>query len=550
MGCGSSSALNTKEKTFHELYFLARKIGKGAFASVYVAVATSEGHHSPEVAVKITDVRMAAAGRSRRKQAPTTESLTMSEAPVDEQLMQEVRDEAQILRLLSETGACTRFHNFFVQDGFAYLVMELVQCSLPQWLVRCNDLDEQCIHSLTYGLFDCLVCIHEKAVVHRDIKPDNVLINPRDCSIKLCDFGMAAIISSADFADCHGIHGTPPFMSPEMLKKEGYGVKTDVWSAGVIVHVMLHGEFPYTPEKQHREYMMMAIATGNEVLPSGKHVSQESSDFLKTVLLRDQTRRPTARQAIELDWLTSDVAELLFLGGYGSSSTTIASPKMSSTMERDLPEILWVGKDTPTLGDSLAIRSTSLASTTSLKDLHVQVSPFNGTGSETGARASDFGSEPTASSVGIETGSLSPLWQNINRANNIGAFDLRCQRVCRSSIMDQILRTLQEKHEAVCPVWYAPQLGSDQEPESPKSVHSPKSSSSRHRDKWTSGHSNGSDAWWWSSTGTVGSTGVSSEPIRTRRCVGSRKATADSQVLNCVFEATNAEVTNAEVTPL
>mmetsp|Transcript_75499 Transcript_75499/g.208324 ORF Transcript_75499/g.208324 Transcript_75499/m.208324 type:complete len:171 (+) Transcript_75499:278-790(+) len=108
-------------------------------------------------------------------------------------------------------------------------------------------------------------------------------------------------------------------MSPEMLRKDPYGTKTDVWSLGVIAYVLLCGQFPYQPQQRTSQGMKQAILAGTPeptFQPAagldlrGAELSQASIDFLRAVLERDPAARPTAADALQLPWLAAPLADL------------------------------------------------------------------------------------------------------------------------------------------------------------------------------------------------------------------------------------------------
>jgi serine/threonine protein kinase len=86
--------------------------------------------------------------------------------------------------------------------------------------------------------------IHQKSIVHRDIKLDNILINKReegDCNVKLADFGMATFAASSNNGYLYIKCGTPGYVAPEILRSEGYTNKCDIFSAGAVFFNLLTG---------------------------------------------------------------------------------------------------------------------------------------------------------------------------------------------------------------------------------------------------------------------------------------------------------------------
>jgi len=174
--------------------------------------------------------------------------------------------------------------------------------TLLQALERLPELNECTLADILKRLLKGVAAIHALDLVHRDIKPDNFLV--QGSTVKLCDFGMAEIMPGNSEL-LKGVYGTAPFMSPEMLKGAGYDPKTDVWSIGVIAYVLYLGKFPYQPTESVAKAMKAAIRMGtprpNFEPSSGlPEVSTRAKDFLKEIFDRAPTTRVSADQLLTL----------------------------------------------------------------------------------------------------------------------------------------------------------------------------------------------------------------------------------------------------------
>mmetsp|Transcript_11760 Transcript_11760/g.33498 ORF Transcript_11760/g.33498 Transcript_11760/m.33498 type:complete len:280 (-) Transcript_11760:517-1356(-) len=166
------------------------------------------------------------------------------------------------------------------------------------------------------GMLQGLAAIHAAGVVHRDVKPDNFMCSGSGEGrvVKLCDFGLAKLITRADRNELSGINGTAPFMAPEMLNESRYNAKVDTWSLGVIVYLMLYGTFPYMPRIWSSEDMKLTIRLGTpppSFTPKVRHraasefadvVSHSATALCAKLLQRSPRERFHANQALRHEW--------------------------------------------------------------------------------------------------------------------------------------------------------------------------------------------------------------------------------------------------------
>lgn len=213
-------------------YRVMRKIGEGGMGAVYEAL-----HESIErrVALKVLHPKLAA----------------------DPELARRFFNEARAVNRVDHPGL-VQITDFGHIDDTAYIVMELLhgetlgarlrQLSRPMAIAD--------VLAIARQVADALAAAHSRGVVHRDLKPDNVMLiaDPymqRKVRTKLLDFGIAKLDTSKDIAWCktltHSLLGTPAYMSPEQCRGAGHvDDKSDVYSFGVLLYTMLTGEPPFT----------------------------------------------------------------------------------------------------------------------------------------------------------------------------------------------------------------------------------------------------------------------------------------------------------------
>lgn len=349
----SKAGASIPRTSFHHNYCLISRLGKGAFARVYLAHFRrdkEDGSEGPaEVAVKIADLR-------------STRDSTIP--MLDHRLRRNAEKEAMVLYRAGGLDRCVSYVDFFVNGHFAYLVMEKCEMSLLQALERSTELNEYTLAHAFRGMLAALAAIHGVGIVHRDVKPDNFLCNGGLAQgvVKLCDFGLADVLSARQL-ELKDSYGTAPFMSPEMLSDKGYASKTDIWSVGVVCYVLLYGQFPYSPQEKTGKAMKAAIQTGvpeptflprpipqkpkggttMEVL----QISDGATSFVTTLLERDPEVRPSATVALTDAWMrleptaedNSRVPSLRMMLSAAKRAGAFTPPQPAATecpMEREL----------------------------------------------------------------------------------------------------------------------------------------------------------------------------------------------------------------------
>ena len=141
--------------------------------------------------------------------------------------------------------------------------------------------------------------------MHRDLKPENLLLvsDESDTDIKLVDFGFARHIKdlSGDVSIC----GTPDYIAPEILKREGYSSACDIWSAGIIAYVLLGGYPPFYDEDDAKLYRKIMDGDFSFHSPYWDDVSPEAKDLIGDMLRTDPAARPSAATLLKSAWLGS-----------------------------------------------------------------------------------------------------------------------------------------------------------------------------------------------------------------------------------------------------
>ena len=156
---------------------------------------------------------------------------------------------ARFQREARTAGRCSHpnivaIYDFAVHEGNPYLAMEYVEAgNLGQVLASAGRLPVRDAVAIAAQVLDALACAHGLGIVHRDVKPANILLLP-DGQVKMTDFGIARI-DSTEMTRAGSVIGTPSYMSPEQCRGDAVDGRSDLFSTGVVLYEMLSGERPF-----------------------------------------------------------------------------------------------------------------------------------------------------------------------------------------------------------------------------------------------------------------------------------------------------------------
>nr|ABZ89189.1 hypothetical protein 46C02.15 [Coffea canephora] len=207
--------------------------------------------------------------------------------------------EPKILHLLAGHPNILHLFKIYEDDNYLHLISEL--CSAGDDLftrVSRGPLMEPEAAQILKQLVSAISYCHHMGVAHRDIKPDNILFDTRG-RLKLADFGSAEWFGmNCESGMMEGIVGTPYYVAPEVLRGREYNEKVDMWSAGVILYIMLSGVPPFFGETPTETFE--AVLRGNLRFPHRlfRSVSPEAKDLLRKMICKDVSRRISADQVL------------------------------------------------------------------------------------------------------------------------------------------------------------------------------------------------------------------------------------------------------------
>ncbi|MDF3147062.1 serine/threonine-protein kinase, partial [Streptomyces sp. T21Q-yed] len=212
------------------------------------------------------------------------------------------------LRMQREARAAARIHHPGVvavhdvtdHDGHPVIVMELIEgASLDDVMRRQGALDPRHAAEIGAKVLEALAAAHRAGVLHRDVKPANILLE-HGGRVVLTDFGIAAIDDPGDDADTNltrsgELVGSLDYLAPERARGEQPGPPSDVWSLGATLYAAVEGGTPF--RRTSTWSTITAIVT--EPLPEPRQAGP-LTPVLRALLAKDPTSRPDAAQAAQL----------------------------------------------------------------------------------------------------------------------------------------------------------------------------------------------------------------------------------------------------------
>ncbi|KAJ1255113.1 hypothetical protein BS78_08G065300 [Paspalum vaginatum] len=275
---GKGLAAEASAKELLQRYQLGEELGRGEFGVTRRCTDTSTG----EV--------LACKSISKRKLRSSVD-------------IEDVRREVAIMRSLPEHPNVVRLREAFEDTDAVHLVMEVCEGGeLFDRIVSRGHYTERAAAGVVRTIMEVVLHCHKHGVMHRDLKPENFLYanTSENSPLKVIDFGLSVCFKPGD--RFNEIVGSPYYMAPEVLKRN-YGQEIDIWSAGVILYILLCGVPPFWAETD--EGIAQAIIRSNidfEREPWPK-VSENAKDLVRKMLDPSPYSRLTAQQVLEHPWI-------------------------------------------------------------------------------------------------------------------------------------------------------------------------------------------------------------------------------------------------------
>ncbi|XP_017890354.1 serine/threonine-protein kinase fused [Ceratina calcarata] len=269
-----------------EKYEVLRQVGEGSFGQVYKAKKRSDGEI---VAFKVIRKR----GRSLKE-------------------LKSLRQECEIQRHLHHPNIVQMLDSFET-DNEIVVVTEYADKELYEILGKAGRLSEQRAQVIACDLVSALYYLHSNRVLHRDLKPQNVLLESNGVA-KLCDFGFARSMSTGTHV-LTSIKGTPLYMAPELIEERPYDHNADLWSLGCIVYELVVGSPPF----QTTSILHLVRLIRFEAIKWPDYISQNCKNFLQGLLQKDPSQRLTWPALLDHPFVKN---RIVIVGGIGPTPFT------------------------------------------------------------------------------------------------------------------------------------------------------------------------------------------------------------------------------------
>lgn len=271
------------EKLIGGRYRVHGLIGEGGMGAVYEA---EDGRSGDRVAVKVLHPEHVA-----KKDAESR-----------------LRHEARVVSSLGHPNICAIYDVGVLDDGSPYLVMERLRgSSLAAWIERQGALDQSVLIDIMTQVLSALAMAHDRGVVHRDLKPDNIFLvtSPRGVAqAKLLDFGISKASgiedTAVDLTRTGMVMGTPYYMAPEQARGDrDLDHRVDLWAVGVILYEALTGRRPFVARNYNALLVQILTAKPRPIRELNPAVTEPLAGVVARALSKLREDRQQSSRELE-----------------------------------------------------------------------------------------------------------------------------------------------------------------------------------------------------------------------------------------------------------
>ena len=255
----------TKGQKINDRYEILKTIGEGGMANVYLAYDTILERN---VAVKILRGDLAN----------------------DEKFVRRFQREALSASSLSHPNI-VEVYDVGEDNGVYYIVMEYIDGKhLKQLLKRRGKLTLNEVIDIMLQITDGMACAHDSYIIHRDIKPQNIMILDSGI-VKITDFGIAMALNSTQLTQTNSVMGSVHYLPPEQASGKGSTIQSDIYSMGILMYELLSGKLPYRGDNA----VEIALKHLKEELPSIRTECPDLPQAVENVILKACAKNPKNR---------------------------------------------------------------------------------------------------------------------------------------------------------------------------------------------------------------------------------------------------------------
>lgn len=208
----------------------------------------------------------------------------------DRSFVMRLQREATVIAKLSHPNIVA-VHDFREYEGIPFLVLQYIEGKTLKDVLKEQKLNTQQILNIVRPVADALSYAHARGVLHRDVKPSNILID-NEGHVYLSDFGLARIAQSGESTASQDMMiGSPHYLSPEQAKSETVDVRTDVYSLGVVLYEMFVGRVPFKAETTYATI----LAHINDPPPPPRSINPKVPPAVEQVILKALAKNPNDR---------------------------------------------------------------------------------------------------------------------------------------------------------------------------------------------------------------------------------------------------------------
>jgi serine/threonine protein kinase len=215
-----------------------------------------------------------------------------------------IDEEIDIMKKMSHVGIVQLYDVVYDStNDYIYIIMEYCSGGDLSTIIT-KQISETEIHGYFHQLAEAFKYLHKQKILHRDIKPQNILFKDTGKKIiKITDFGFSKYFSE-DNNILETLCGSPIYMAPEILFHQKYNIKTDLWSIGVILYELVYRKFPY--QAKNTIELIKEVKKIDIKFPDSPSISNECQDLMKRLLVKDPIKRISWQDFFDHLWIQCD----------------------------------------------------------------------------------------------------------------------------------------------------------------------------------------------------------------------------------------------------